>query len=63
MSYTLIIGHKAYSSWSMRVWLLLRHLGAPFEEKTVDLYTETSRQEVRELGGETGLVPVLRTAA
>jgi len=28
MSYTLIIGNKNYSSWSMRVWLLLRFVNA-----------------------------------
>lgn len=24
---TLVIGNKTYSSWSLRPWLLLRHLG------------------------------------
>jgi glutathione S-transferase len=57
---TLIIGQKNYSSWSMRVWLLLRFLGVPFREVTVFLYTSTSRSEVQQLGGESGLVPVLK---
>jgi len=60
MAYTLILGPKAYSSWSMRAWLLLRHLQVPFEELTVDLYTAGSREAVRRLGGQTGLVPVLQ---
>jgi glutathione S-transferase len=58
--YVLVLGQKNYSSWSMRAWLLLRHLGVPFQERSIALYTETSRQAVRRLGGETGLVPVLR---
>jgi glutathione S-transferase len=57
--YTLVIGEKNYSSWSMRAWLLLRHLGVPFELKDVHLYRQDSRAVVRQLGGETGLVPVL----
>jgi glutathione S-transferase len=59
MEYTLIIGNKNYSSWSMRVWLLLRFVNAPFTEKSVDLYMPHSRMRVNALGGETGLVPVL----
>lgn len=59
MSYTLILGNKNYSSWSMRAWLLMKFADLPFEEKVVDLYTGNSRQEVMALGGETGLVPVL----
>lgn len=59
MRYTLVIGNKNYSSWSMRAWLLMRLAGAPFEEKTVLLYRQGSRAEVEALGGETGLVPVL----
>jgi len=57
--YTLIIGPKNYSSWSMRAWLLLKVLGLPFAEQTVPLYQPGSRDHVRGLGGETGLVPVL----
>ena len=33
MSLTLFIGNKAYSSWSLRSWLLLRALEIPFEER------------------------------
>lgn len=59
MAYTLIIGNKNYSSWSMRAWLLLRFVEAPFIEKQINLYTDYSHAEVQFLGGETGLVPVL----
>jgi len=56
---TLVIGQKNYSSWSMRAWLLLKTLAVPFNEVTVPLYQLESRQAVRALGGQTGLVPVL----
>ncbi|HEX5183000.1 MAG TPA: VOC family protein [Allosphingosinicella sp.] len=56
----LVLGQKNYSSWSMRAWLLMRWLGLDFEIETVPLYREDSRPRVRALGGETGLVPVLR---
>jgi len=59
VSYRLILGQKNYSSWSMRVWLLLRALGLPFDEVTVPLYRLESREVVRKFGGQTGLVPVL----
>ncbi len=32
MEYELYIGNKNYSSWSLRAWLLLRHLNIPFRE-------------------------------
>ncbi|HEX4269279.1 MAG TPA: glutathione S-transferase family protein [Steroidobacteraceae bacterium] len=56
---TLILGQKNYSSWSMRAWLLLKMLGVPFDEVTIPLYRSESREAVRALGGQTGLVPVL----
>lgn len=34
---TLVIGNKAYSSWSLRPWLALRHAGADFAEIVVSL--------------------------
>lgn len=32
---TLYIANKNYSSWSLRPWVLLKHLGIPFDEKLV----------------------------
>lgn len=58
----LVIGNKNYSSWSMRAWMLLRFAELPFREIGIALYTAASRDQVRTLGGETGLVPVLRVA-
>ncbi|WP_289030679.1 glutathione S-transferase family protein [uncultured Paraglaciecola sp.] len=60
MSHTLILGNKNYSSWSMRAWLLLEFLEIPYSEERIDLYTSDSRKRVMALGGETGLVPVLK---
>lgn len=60
MAYELILGNKNYSSWSMRAWLLLEFLQVPYRETTIKLYIDGSRSKVRALGGETGLVPVLK---
>jgi glutathione S-transferase len=59
MTCKLIIGQKNYSSWSMRAWLLLKMIELPFDELTVSLYQLQSRDTVRALGGQSGLVPVL----
>jgi glutathione S-transferase len=59
MSLTLFIGNKAYSSWSLRPWLLLRALDIPFVEVVTPLYVDGSRERMlRE--APTGKVPVLR---
>lgn len=56
--YTLLIGNKNYSSWSLRAWLALRATGVPFREQKLGLFTEEFSQH---LGHVTpaGLVPVL----
>ena len=59
MSLSLFIGNKAYSSWSLRPWLVMREMAIPFEELVVPLYMEGSREKMlRE--APTGKVPVLR---
>jgi glutathione S-transferase len=59
MSLTLFIGNKAYSSWSLRPWLLMRALDIPFAEVVTPLYADGSREKMlRE--GPTGKVPLLR---
>ncbi len=49
MSYTLILGNKAYSSWSLRGWLLFDAFGVPVAEQVIPLYTDAFRaaQETR----------------
>lgn len=54
----LIIGNKAYSSWSLRPWLLLKQAGVPFEETVVPLYEEGSRERLLQYS-PTGKVPCL----
>jgi glutathione S-transferase len=54
----LVIGNKAYSSWSFRPWILMRVLGLPFEEDLVPLYREGSAERIR-AASPGGKVPVL----
>ena len=61
MTWTLTIGNKAYSSWSLRPWILLRHFEIPFEEQVIPLYEETSALEIQR-HSPTGKVPVLAAA-
>jgi glutathione S-transferase len=56
---TLVIGNKNYSSWSLRAWLLMKHVGVPFEEIVIALDTPSTREEI-ERHGPSGRVPVLR---
>lgn len=42
----LVIANKAYSSWSLRPWLLMKVLGIPFEEDLVPLDTPEFRKRV-----------------
>src|SRR5271167_4710781 len=35
MPLTLIVANKAYSSWSLRPWILLTHFKIPFEEVVI----------------------------
>ena len=54
----LVIGNKNYSSWSLRVWLLMTHFGLEFEERMIWLYSPQMEQELEAL--DAGLkVPVL----
>ncbi len=57
----LIIGNKAYSSWSLRGWLACKHSGLPFEEVVVPLYDADwdKRREGDEFAPSSGKVPIL----
>jgi glutathione S-transferase len=57
----LIIGNKAYSSWSMRGWLAVKQSGLPFEEITVPMFDEdwNKRREDDEFGPSGGKVPIV----
>jgi len=57
----LIIGNKAYSSWSLRGWLAVKQSGLPFEEITVPLY-DAEWDKLRggdEFAPSGGKVPIL----
>ena len=57
----LIIGNRAYSSWSMRGWLALKHAGLEFEELVVPMFDENweKRREGDEFAPSLGKVPIL----
>jgi glutathione S-transferase len=58
MAYTLLIGNKNYSSWSLRPWLVLRQSGIPFREELVSLQ-EDAGKAARLARLPAGRVPVL----
>ncbi|WP_188054642.1 glutathione S-transferase family protein [Sphingosinithalassobacter sp. CS137] len=57
----LIIGNRAYSSWSLRGWLACKQSGLDFEEVVVPLYDENwdRRREGDEFAPSSGKVPIL----
>lgn len=54
----LIIGDKAFSTWSLRPWLVARHCDAPFEEIVIALDQPDTAAEIARRT-PTGKVPVL----
>jgi glutathione S-transferase len=57
----LVIGTKAWSTWSMRPWLALKKTGAPFSETEIQLRQENNRSAAAiRPHSATGLVPVLK---
>ena len=57
----LIIGNKAYSSWSLRGWLAVKQSGLPFELITVPMFDEewSRRTQGDEFAPSGGKVPIL----
>ncbi len=62
MSLTLVIANKAYSSWSFRPFILMRHFGIPFAEIVIPLGEETTRAEILR-HSPSGRCPALRDGA
>ncbi len=54
----LYLGNKAYSSWSLRPWILLAQFGIPFDETVIPMFRPTTRADMLR-HGPTGKVPVL----
>ena len=57
----LIIGNRAYSSWSMRGWLAVKHSGEEFEEYVVPMFDDEweKRRQGDEFAPSLGKVPIL----
>lgn len=58
--FTIVLGNKAYSSWSLRGWLPLALCGVPFEEVVIPLRREDTKSRILE-ASSAGKVPVLKT--
>jgi len=54
----LVVGTKSKSSWSLRPYLALAHVGVPFEEQVIDLDRPDTHAEIRKVS-PAGLVPIL----
>ncbi|MGH6833258.1 MAG: glutathione S-transferase family protein, partial [Methyloceanibacter sp.] len=59
-NYTLVIGDKNLSSWSLRPWLALKHCGIPFAEVRIRLRQPDSKAEILR-HTPSGKVPALKT--
>jgi glutathione S-transferase len=59
MAYTLVLGNKNLSSWSLRPYLAMRATGAPFEEVAIRLDQPATRAAIADYS-PAGKVPVLK---
>ena len=57
--FTLIIGSKNYSSWSLRAWIGARHAGIDFDEVVIPLDQTATRGRILSYS-PAGLVPILK---
>ena len=60
--FTLVVGNRNYSSWSLRGWLATRAAGVPFDEVLVRLSEPGSKKELLK-HSPAGKVPVLKHGA
>jgi len=60
--FTIYLGNKNYSSWSLRPWLALKHTGAAFEEVMIQLDQTDSAANLNRRS-PSGRVPVLQHGA
>lgn len=56
----LVIGTRKWSTWSMRPWLVLRHVGADFTETLIDLREDGVTQPAIAAHSPSGFVPALK---
>ncbi len=57
--FTLVIGNKNYSSWSLRPWLLMKQAKIPFEEVIIPLFTPGYKEKILQYS-PAGKVPLLK---
>jgi glutathione S-transferase len=56
--FTIVLGTRIWSSWSMRPWLALRKTGASFDEIVVALRQPDTKERIAEVS-PSGMVPLL----
>ena len=57
--FTLVIGTKNLSSWSLRAWLMLKHTGTLFETVEIELYQSDTKDKILKFS-PSGKVPLLK---
>lgn len=57
--FTLVVGNKNYSSWSLRPWLVLTHFKVPFKEVLIPLARPDSKVKILKYS-PSGKVPLLK---
>ncbi len=62
MPLKLVLANKAYSSWSLRPWMLLAHFKIPFEEVVIPMGEPDTRERMLEYA-PTGKCPSLQDGA
>jgi glutathione S-transferase len=60
--YTLIVGTKDWSSWSLRAYMAMRATGAPFDEVLVTLRQQPLTGDEIKKHSKAGRVPILKIA-
>lgn len=58
--YTLVVGTKEWSSWSLRAYVALRATGAPFEETYIQLRQQNLTGDEIKRHSPAGRVPILK---
>lgn len=58
--FTIVLGNKRYSSWSLRGWLLLKQTGASFDEIVIPLDQPQTKAAILQ-HSPAGKVPALKT--
>lgn len=58
MKFKLVIGDKIYSTWSLRVWLLLKYFNIPFDEVKIKLRDKNTKNNILKFS-PSGKIPCL----